>query len=504
MDLRTTVEMALYKHRADTRLRESESRWKFAVEGAGDGLWDWDLDHDTVYYSQRWQQLLGYANGELGTSIGVWEQVLHPDERDHVRQRLQDHLEGRDGQFCVEHRARCQDGSWKWIDDRALVVRRDADGKPVRLIGRYADITARIEENQRLAAAYARVRNLELTLNEHAIVAITDRFGTITYANDKFCAISHYQREELIGQTHRLINSGYHPRSFIADLWATISSGAIWKGEIKNRARDGSYYWVDTTLVPFLGEDGVPYEYFAIRRDITQQKELELALRHSADQLRELSTRQMSLREEVRKNVARDIHDNLGGQLNGIKSYLSVLIGRASHHGQPPDPLLLDMAQMADDAIETVCQLITELRPSILDQLGVWAALDWYAGQIGQRTALRCLCQIDDPVHDWEADGDTSTAIFRIVQELVSNVIRHAQATQVTISVHADSSGLVVSVADDGIGIDSGKVLDEKSWGIIGMFERSLPISGELTITRAAAGGTIAQLRLPKERFDVL
>lgn len=188
------------------------------------------------------------------------------------------------------------------------------------------------------ALSVRRLEEMQQALDQAAIVAATDQRGLITYVNDKFCEISKYSRDELIGQDHRIINSGYHSKDFIRNLWRTIANGNVWRGEIRNRAKDGSIYWVDTTIVPFLDATGKPRQYLAIRSDITQRKaaEAKLAEQSALAQLGQLAA---VVAHEVRNPLA------------GVRGTLQVLRQRAA--ADDGDRMVMDAMIARIDVLNT-------------------------------------------------------------------------------------------------------------------------------------------------------
>ncbi len=226
---------------------------------------------------------------------------------------------------------------------------RDEEDRVVGTLSSGTDITEQRDAERRLQATVKDLGDLKYALDQSAIVAITDVAGRIKYVNDKFCEISKYTREELLGEDHRLINSRYHSKEFFRTLWQTIAAGRIWRGEIRNRAKDGTIYWVDTTIVPFLDERGKPYQYMAIHTDITERKRAEAKLREQTT---------LARLGEMAAIVAHEVKNPLAG----IRGALQIL-GSRLPADQRDRAVLKDIQERLDALNELLEDLLLFARP---------------------------------------------------------------------------------------------------------------------------------------------
>jgi PAS domain S-box-containing protein len=284
---------------------------------------------------------------------------------------------------------------------------------------------------------------LKYALDQAAIVAITDRQGRITYVNDKFCAISQYSRDELIGQDHRILNSGLHSHEFMADLWRTIAKGGVWRGEIRNRAKDGSHYWVDTTIVPLHDDLGSPRQYLAIRYDVTQRKAAELLLREQAA-LAKLGELAAIVAHEVRNPLA------------GVRGSLQVLATRI--------PADVPGGQIVGAMIERIDTLANRVKDILLFAGARTARLEAVdVGPILQEVVGSATAAVRDvSAPNVSGDAATVTADPEMLRELLLNLVINAcQASRcdasepVRIEVTAADDVCHIEVLDRGPGIDA-------------------------------------------------
>lgn len=446
LDLTEQKKTQALLHASSRSLREAQALAQL-------GSWELNLADHRLTWSEEIFRLLELDPAKFGASHEAFLNAIHPEDRDAVNRAYSESVEGR-VPYEITHRLLMPDGRIKWVHERGATD-YSAAGEPVRSRGTVQDITAQRRAEDGLRVSLREVQSLKSALDEHAIVAVTNARGRITYVNDKFCAISKYPREELLGKDHRIINSGLHTKEFFRDLWGTIAQGRVWKGELRNRAKDGSHYWVDTTIVPFMGENGQPLQFVAIRNDITGRKQLERHLEQARDEALAASR----LKSEFLATMSHEIRT----PLNAVIGMSELLIDT------PLSPEQREMTRTLVGGAEGLLTIINDildlarieagmlrLEPADFD---VQSAVEETAALLApqaHRKGLELTCMFEPPL-DCLVFGDPGR-LRQIMLNLLGNAVKFTDRGDVSVragAVETDAGQvrLRVEVNDTGIGI---------------------------------------------------
>ena len=487
---------------------EVRERLAAVVESSDDAIISKTLEGIINAWNPGAEKLFGYSSSEaLGKPIRM---LLPPECADEESEILARIKRGESVDHFETVRVR-KDG--KRIDISATISPlKDSNGVIVGASKIARDITERKRAEDALReslttsqAALKELADQKFALDQHAIVAITDVQGTITYVNEKFCAISKYSREELIGQNHRILNSGHHPKDFFKQMYQSIANGKVWHDEIKNRAKDGSLYWVDTTIVPFLGAEGKPRQYVAIRADITERK---LAAEALAQQASELS-RQAEQRKADEQEI-RNLNDELEhrviertSQLEAANKELEAFTYSVSHDLRAPLRHIAGFSKMLAEesgvSLQPEAQHYLQRIQDGTRRMGTLVDDLLNLARIGRHELRLQVTGLDSVVKDVIADlapdlegrkiewkigklpyveGDP--ALLKVVfQNLLSNAVKYTRPRAdaiIEVSVDQVAGEQVVCVRDNGVGFNMNYA--DKLFGVFQRLHRAEDFEG--------------------------
>ncbi|MBX3122004.1 MAG: PAS domain S-box protein [Nitrospira sp.] len=482
--------------RTDEALRDSENRFRAIMDNSPALIFLKDLEGRYLQANRQFETVSHLANKDLVGKTD--EEIFAPAQAAVFRENDRKVLQA-DAPMQFEESALHDDGP-----HTSIVVKfplRNAEGRCYALCGIATDITDK-QRAEEIRQQLAKDRLLLLESTGEGIYGL-DRQGRCTFINSAASRMLGYSPDELLCQDmherihHSSPDGGIYHRTR-CHIHETLVDG-------RGRKVDDEVYWrkdrtsfpVEYSSFPVI-EQGKVTGAVVVFLDITDRKRAEQQLTASHAQLRKLTARLESVREEERILIAREIHDELGQALTGVKLELSLLHDQLLNVAPTVHHRLESISGLVDATIQSVRRIATDLRPIVLDQLGLIPAIEWQTHEFQSRTGIEC--RLDVYLRSACLSQTASTAMFRIFQEILTNVVRHAKASVVKITLQEQGGGLVLEVQDNGRGITETELADPQSLGLVGMRERALLLGGSITFAGNAGSGTIVRVRIPLDQ----
>ncbi len=471
--------------RAERALHENQERLDVAQSAGRIGIFEWEADTGRVIWSTALERLYGMEPGRFGGTFDDWSQLVHPDDRARAVAERKEAVANRVSYDC-EFRVIRPDGTIRWLRSVARAFDGES-GEPPRMVGVNMDITEAKLAQQALEQSEAAFR----AISEQSLMGIfTLQDEKLTYVNPRFAEIFGYTPAEALGleSVYGLIaeEDRTRARELMEQRLAEGGAGLRFQGH--GVRKDGKRVAIESQGIR-MQLNGRP-AIIGTLQDLSERELGEVALRRTTEQLQTLSHRLLELQEAERRHIARELHDEIGQALTALKINLQA-VQRQTDAAQFA-PRLLDSIGLVDRTLRQVRALSLDLRPSMLDDLGLSAALRWYADQQARRAGLRI--RFDGGELDGQLEPALKTACFRVAQEALTNVVRHARATSVQVRLEAEGESLHLSVCDDGVGFDPRALRHGKeagaSLGMLGMQERASLIGGRIEWISGPRRGT--------------
>lgn len=470
------------------RNEENLRLFKSLVDQANDALFVVDRDTGRLLeVNDRACGSLGYTREELLGKTVMDMEASMPDGFS-----WGNHVEAvrKTGQMILEGTHKRKDGSTFPAEVSVkYITLRDKDF----IVAVARDITGRKKADQALRETNARLKALIHTIPD--IIYFKDINRRHAVVNSAFESMVGKKAGEITGKTDKDVFPPDMARQCTRNDNRVFSTRKPFRLEESALGKDGKRLYFDTIKTPLHDERGEIAGLVSVCRDITGRKVAEESLRESNERIRNLAVHLQSIQEEERKRIARDIHDEFGQVLTALKYDLSWVVKNMPEDNVQMIETSKKMSKLIDHAVKTVQRISSDLRPALLDELGLAAAFEWFGKEYQLRTGVKCriICDTDETA----LDKDLSTALFRAFQEALTNVSRHAGATRVNVSLNEHSGKLVFKVADNGRGITKKDINNPRSYGLIGIKERFYPWGGEVDIKGVKGKGTTVSVRVP-------